>query len=80
MYIVVFLYHIFNCVKPLFVIVLTMFHFKVNYMCVSNSLQAIVTELNHAIGAAGVVSQECKAIVEQYGETIINSILSKVSI
>ncbi|PON91933.1 Aspartic peptidase [Trema orientale] len=37
----------------------------------------IITELNHAIGASGIVSEECKAIVAQYGETIINSILAK---
>ncbi|KAL5583634.1 hypothetical protein UlMin_016076 [Ulmus minor] len=37
----------------------------------------IITELNHAIGAAGVVSQECKAIVAEYGETIIKSLLEK---
>ncbi|KAM6553808.1 hypothetical protein CsatB_014570 [Cannabis sativa] len=35
---------------------------------------SIITELNHAIGASGVVSEECKAIVAQYGETIIESL------
>ncbi|XP_015899398.3 aspartic proteinase isoform X1 [Ziziphus jujuba] len=38
---------------------------------------AIVTELNHAIGASGVISQECKAVVAQYGETIIEMLLAK---
>ncbi|XP_054799149.1 aspartic proteinase A1-like [Prosopis cineraria] len=38
---------------------------------------AIITEVNHAIGATGVVSQECKALVLQYGETIIERILAK---
>ncbi|KAF7831345.1 aspartic proteinase A1-like [Senna tora] len=38
---------------------------------------AIITEVNHAIGATGVVSQECKAIVSQYGETIIERLLAK---
>lgn len=42
-------------------------------------LQTIITEVNHAIGATGVVSQECKAVVSQYGETIIEMLLAKVS-
>lgn len=37
----------------------------------------IITEVNHAIGAAGVVSEECKAVVAQYGETIIQKLLAK---
>ncbi|XP_030453556.1 aspartic proteinase-like [Syzygium oleosum] len=37
----------------------------------------IITEVNHAIGAAGVVSEECKAVVAQYGETIIQMLLAK---
>ncbi|CAK7350131.1 unnamed protein product [Dovyalis caffra] len=37
----------------------------------------IITEVNHAIGATGVVSQECKAVVAQYGETIIEMLLAK---
>ncbi|XP_058101255.1 phytepsin-like [Magnolia sinica] len=38
---------------------------------------ATITEINQAIGAAGVVSQECKAIVAQYGELIIEMLLSE---
>jgi phytepsin len=38
----------------------------------------IIAEVNHAIGATGVVSQECKAVVAQYGETIIKMLLAKV--
>ncbi|TXG67530.1 hypothetical protein EZV62_008805 [Acer yangbiense] len=38
---------------------------------------SIITEVNHAIGATGVVSQECKAVVSQYGETIISMLLAK---
>ncbi|CAN0915641.1 Aspartic proteinase A1 [Linum grandiflorum] len=38
---------------------------------------AIIAEINHAIGATGVASQECKAVVAQYGETIIRMILAK---
>ncbi|KAF2314174.1 hypothetical protein GH714_023878 [Hevea brasiliensis] len=37
----------------------------------------IIAEVNHAIGATGVVSQECKAVVAQYGETIIDMLLAK---
>ncbi|XWS11241.1 hypothetical protein CRYUN_Cryun38cG0067300 [Craigia yunnanensis] len=38
---------------------------------------AIIAQVNHAIGASGVVSQECKAVVSQYGETIIDMLLAK---
>ena len=41
-------------------------------------MQPIIAEVNHAIGATGVVSQECKAIVAEYGETIIKMLLAKV--
>ncbi|WCJ32959.1 Aspartic proteinase [Euphorbia peplus] len=37
----------------------------------------IIAEVNHAIGATGVVSQECKAVVSQYGDVIINMLLAK---
>ncbi|KZV37187.1 aspartic protein [Dorcoceras hygrometricum] len=37
----------------------------------------VVTMINHAIGATGVVSQECKAVVEQYGQTIMDLLLSE---
>ncbi|KAF5478941.1 hypothetical protein F2P56_005462 [Juglans regia] len=37
----------------------------------------IITQVNHAIGATGVVSQECKAVVAEYGETIIKMLLEK---
>lgn len=36
----------------------------------SPSFQTIVTQINHAIGAAGVVSLECKAVVFNYGNMI----------
>ncbi|XP_042520313.1 aspartic proteinase-like [Macadamia integrifolia] len=32
----------------------------------------IITEINHAIGASGVVSQQCKTVVAQYGQTILD--------
>ncbi|KAL8494725.1 hypothetical protein ACS0TY_025528 [Phlomoides rotata] len=31
--------------------------------------------INHAIGDAGVVSQECKAVVDQYGQAIIDLLM-----
>lgn len=37
----------------------------------------IVTMINHAIGASGVVSQECKAVVEQYGQTIMDLLVAQ---
>ncbi|KAK8933804.1 Aspartic proteinase oryzasin-1 [Platanthera zijinensis] len=36
---------------------------------------AIITEINHNIGAAGVVSQECKTVVAQYGQQILDLLL-----
>ncbi|KAL8461472.1 hypothetical protein ACS0TY_032807 [Phlomoides rotata] len=37
----------------------------------------VVAMINHAIGAAGVVSQECKAVVDQYGQTIIDLLMAE---
>ncbi|CAD5185447.1 unnamed protein product [Musa acuminata subsp. malaccensis] len=37
----------------------------------------VIAEVNQKIGADGVVSQQCKAVVAQYGETIMNMILAK---
>ncbi|CAK7351433.1 unnamed protein product [Dovyalis caffra] len=37
----------------------------------------IITMINHAIGASGVVSQQCKAVVSQYGEAIMDLLLSE---
>ncbi|XXG61695.1 hypothetical protein AAC387_Pa05g0239 [Persea americana] len=36
-----------------------------------------ITEINHAIGAAGIVSQECKTVVAQYGQVILELLLSE---
>lgn len=33
--------------------------------------------INHAIGASGVVSKECKTIVAEYGQTILNLLLAE---
>ncbi|GAA0174255.1 aspartic protease [Lithospermum erythrorhizon] len=32
----------------------------------------VITMINHAIGASGVVSEECKSVVQQYGQMIID--------
>ncbi|KAK9074152.1 hypothetical protein SSX86_006749 [Deinandra increscens subsp. villosa] len=37
----------------------------------------IITQINHAIGASGVMSQQCKTLVTQYGKTIIEMLLSE---
>ncbi|XP_059662497.1 aspartic proteinase-like [Cornus florida] len=37
----------------------------------------VVTMINHAIGASGIVSQECKSVVEQYGQIIIDLLLAE---
>lgn len=34
--------------------------------------------INHAIGASGIVSKECKAVVEQYGSKIMDMLSSGV--
>ncbi|KAI4332064.1 hypothetical protein L6164_017003 [Bauhinia variegata] len=38
----------------------------------------VVTEINHAIGAEGLVSAECKEVVSQYGELIWDLLISGV--
>jgi len=49
-------------------------------MCLVNyvDMQAIITQINEKIGAAGVVSQECKTVVSQYGEKILDQLLAEV--
>lgn len=42
-------------------------------------LQTVIAEVNQMIGAAGVVSQQCKAVVAQYGEKIMEMLVAKVS-
>ncbi|KAL3509810.1 hypothetical protein ACH5RR_029211 [Cinchona calisaya] len=37
----------------------------------------VVTQINHAIGASGIVSQECKSVVSDYGKTILEMLLAK---
>ncbi|CAL5344486.1 unnamed protein product [Camellia sinensis] len=37
----------------------------------------VITMINHAIGASGVVSQQCKSVVEQYGQTIMDLLVAE---
>ncbi|KAK4588409.1 hypothetical protein RGQ29_019411 [Quercus rubra] len=39
----------------------------------------VITMINQAIGANGVASQECKAVVEQYGQTIIDLLVAEAN-
>lgn len=36
----------------------------------------VITQINQAIGAAGVMSQQCKTLVDQYGKTIIEMLVT----
>lgn len=38
---------------------------------------SVVTEINQKIGAAGIVSQECKTVVSQYGQQILDMLLAQ---
>ena len=38
----------------------------------------IVTEINHATGVEGIVSQECKEVVFQYGKMIWDHLISRI--
>ncbi len=40
--------------------------------------QGIVAEINLAIGATGIVSNECKMVVQEYGDQIIEMLLEQV--
>ncbi|RDY01535.1 Aspartic proteinase A1, partial [Mucuna pruriens] len=37
----------------------------------------VIAQINHAIGAVGVVSQECKTMIAQYGKTILDQLLNR---
>ncbi|XP_060669946.1 aspartic proteinase isoform X2 [Ziziphus jujuba] len=38
----------------------------------------VITMINHAIGATGVVSRECRTVVQQYGQSILDLLLAEV--
>lgn len=42
-------------------------------------VQSIITMINHAIGADGIVSKECKAVVENYGQRMIDLLVMEVN-
>ncbi|KAH0696250.1 hypothetical protein KY290_013604 [Solanum tuberosum] len=37
----------------------------------------VITMINEAIGASGVASQQCKAVIQQYGQTIMDLLLAE---
>lgn len=39
----------------------------------------IITAINEEIGASGIMNQECKVIVDQYGDQIIEMLVQKIS-
>lgn len=43
-------------------------------------LQTVITEINQKIGASGVVSQECKTVVAEYGQQILELLLVEVCV
>jgi hypothetical protein len=43
-----------------------------------SDLQGIIAEINEAIGATGVISGECKMIVAEYGDLIIEALEHQV--
>jgi len=51
------------------VVFLVVFFLGVSFVT-SFCLQKIVTQINHAIGAEGYVSYECKSIIHNYGDSI----------
>ena len=59
------------------VLFLVPFLFGVSFLT-SSRLQKIVTQINHAIGAEGYVSYECKNIIHNYGDSIWEYIISGV--
>lgn len=47
-------------------------------MIASLHFQTVVAEINHVIGAEGIVSMECKEVVAEYGEMILELLLLEV--
>ncbi|KAJ1405566.1 Saposin-like type B, region 1 [Sesbania bispinosa] len=54
---------------------LSLSRFMINFFNIN--LGTVITMINHAIGASGVVSKECKAIVAEYGQTIMDLLLAE---
>ncbi|KAK4348055.1 hypothetical protein RND71_034394 [Anisodus tanguticus] len=57
-------------------------HFKgeITYVPVTQKgfWQTVITMINQAIGASGVASQQCKAVIQQYGQTIMDLLLAEL--
>ncbi|KAG5516439.1 hypothetical protein RHGRI_037225 [Rhododendron griersonianum] len=67
-------FHESDTLAPIAVVDDFLMHYSLS---LSLSLQPVITMINHAIGAAGVVSQQCKTVVEQYGQTIMDLLLAE---
>lgn len=67
---------IFFILKHVFVFLLVTSGIKLSFA--DYNLQSIVTEINHAIGAQGIVSAECKQVVTQYGDSIWDLLVTGV--
>ncbi|CAK7348993.1 unnamed protein product [Dovyalis caffra] len=37
----------------------------------------VITQINHAIGASGIVSEECKTVVAQYGKIVLEMLVAR---
>ncbi|XP_019193047.1 PREDICTED: cyprosin-like [Ipomoea nil] len=40
---------------------------------------AVIAQINHEIGASGVISQECKSVVSNYGKAMLDMLLTQVA-
>lgn len=49
-----------------------------NRNCILYCSQTIVAQVNHAIGAEGIISTECKEVVREYGEMILELLVAQV--
>jgi len=54
------------------------FSFGIKFLLTDHHFQPVITEINHAIGAEGFVSAECKQVVTQYGDLIWDLLVSGV--
>lgn len=50
-----------------------------SYRCLPAIFQTMIAQINHVIGAEGVVSLECKKVVSKYGDIIWELLISGVA-
>lgn len=50
------------------------------FYLVISQFQTVITQINHAIGASGIISEECKTMVAQYGKIVLEMLVAQVSI